>query len=397
MIAPSKNLVVKNNVLIESSFRLPINAHRLLLMAISKVNPRSAELNVIQFTKKELISIYSQLNNDKRNDIEKLIDEATDALMGRFIFTRVNSEINDFKKINWVEETSYINEVITIKFTQGMKPYLLDMNEKYTQYKIINIANLTNTIQIRFYELFVQSIWKSQKSRKISKEDLKLHLGIDKKSYAKISHLKNRIIDPSMDIINKSTNINVHYRDIKELRSIVGFEFFFTEKNIIEQNTGKNSNPDPDIKDSSHTLKKLIKLGITKEAAEDVIASHDEEYILDKIKQVEIKKSSEGINNVPGFLLSSIKNDYQSKPKNTEPKIKKIKTKKEKDQEKNAIIDKLKSIKENHSTDEMDMLISDFYKANKNNAVVHSQTDKKNINNPIIKMMFDKFLLEKFK
>ena len=63
----------------------------------------------------------------------------------------------------------------------------------------------------------------------LSLDRIKTELGLPK-SYDRMSNLKTRVLEPSLEEINSQTDLNLTYENIKEGRTVVGFRFKVKEK-----------------------------------------------------------------------------------------------------------------------------------------------------------------------
>jgi len=50
-------------------------------------------------------------------------------------------------------------------------------------------------------------------------------LSIKKKQYLLVGHLKSRLLDPAIDLINRTTDIRIDYMPYKHGRKVAGFVF----------------------------------------------------------------------------------------------------------------------------------------------------------------------------
>ena len=106
-------------------------------------------------------------------------------------------------------------------------PYLTLLHTQLTTYDLKQITKLSTAYAIRFYELLIQ--FKSTGERFISIEKLKERLELNEQ-YSRFYNLKKRIIEPSIDNINQSTDLNVDWDVVKKGKIITGLIFVFEKK-----------------------------------------------------------------------------------------------------------------------------------------------------------------------
>jgi len=392
VVKENKDMVVKSNELIESSYKIPINAQRILLMAISKINPRNDKFNEVTLDQNEISDLFfSSEKSSKRKDIRKILDLGSSELMSSYFITR---DKDDWEKTSWVTKCTYSrsrNE-IKIQFHDEMKPFLLSIKERFTGYPIKSIKYLNSSVQIRLYELCLQ--YKSIGQRTISVDSLRFYLGIEKGKNIQIGHFKNRVIEPSIQQINK-TNINVTYEYVKENKKVVGFIFFITE--VIQEKK------DVELDSLAEIVLELISYNVKKEKAIEIADCNEEEYIRAKIDFAESKFIAGTVKNLTGFLISSIENDFKDKKPDIHIK-RSIDEQKKRDQlneteEKNKKkeLDKLELIQKLYAGEKMNSLLEEFIKANKNNKFLMQKYQFHGSKNVFVKKQFSLFLLTKFK
>ncbi len=64
-------LIIKHNKLIEACYDLNINEQKLLIYAISKINPDKAEFNIIEIVVKDFVGLFDTVE-ERHTEIRKL-------------------------------------------------------------------------------------------------------------------------------------------------------------------------------------------------------------------------------------------------------------------------------------------------------------------------------------
>jgi plasmid replication initiation protein len=124
-----------------------------------------------------------------------------------------------------LEDRSIGNEhlYIGISFHPRMKPYLLQLNNKFTMYDVRNILKLPSAYSIRIYELLKQ--YENIGKRKLKVEELKDILGIENE-YPLYANFKQRVINKAQKDMKEHTDIMFTFEEIKSGRSITDIIFF---------------------------------------------------------------------------------------------------------------------------------------------------------------------------
>ena len=143
--------------------------------------------------------------------------------------------------------------------------------------------------------------------------------------YSDFSNLNKKVIKPSLDIINKCSDINVTYNPIRSGKFIKWIEFIITSKStntIKEDNTFKERIPTA-FNEISTALNKY-NIELTSEDAELLFNSAIEitqqkyknkdavSFILDKIKVLDNYILNKKVDNIIGFLNTAIQKDWKS-------------------------------------------------------------------------------------
>lgn len=224
-----KELIVKDNALINASYSLELTEQRIILLAILKARenktPHNQELIV---TAQSYITAF----NVHRNTAYKTLKTACDNLFTRqFTYQRYNSKGKvEQVKSRWVQSVVYAesDSYIKIKFADEVLPLITMLEKHFTSYELQQVASLKSIHAIRLYELLIQ--YRTVGKLEISLSDLRLKLGIADGKYPTMNNFKARVLDVGIQQINEHSDIIVKYEQVKTGRTIVGFKFSFKQK-----------------------------------------------------------------------------------------------------------------------------------------------------------------------
>ena len=224
-----KELIVKDNALINASYSLELTEQRIILLAILKARenktPHNQELIV---TAQSYITAF----NVHRNTAYKTLKTACDNLFTRqFTYQRYNSKGKiEQVKSRWVQSVVYAesDSYIKIKFADEVLPLITMLEKHFTSYELQQVASLKSIHAIRLYELLIQ--YRTVGKIEISLDDLRLKLGINESEYPRMDNFKNRVLDVGIQQINEHSDITVKYEQVKQGRNITGFKFSFRQK-----------------------------------------------------------------------------------------------------------------------------------------------------------------------
>ena len=136
----------------------------------------------------------------------------------------------------------YKDGVITFTISKRLKPYILELQQKYLKYKLENILNLRGTYVIRLYEILkdwleLNARYGNKAEKIVSIKELREALEIPK-SYQYSSHIKKLILEKAKEQFEKYTDILMEYEEIKTGRKVTHLKF------IIRPNPAKISQTD---------------------------------------------------------------------------------------------------------------------------------------------------------
>lgn len=221
-----KLLVTKSNYLVEAGYKLSLNEQRLILFIISQLDgrkpmPKNGDFSISA-------SDFSKTFNLPIKQSYEILDDAASRLYERDIKT-FDKKANIRKRFRWVDGVKYWDgeAKVTLSLSRHVAPYLTLLHRQFTTYDLKQITKLKSAYSIRFYELFIQFI--NSGERFIYLEKLRSLFELTSE-YPRFYDFKRRILQPSIDEINKNTDISVDWDVIKKGRTITGLNFVF-EKN----------------------------------------------------------------------------------------------------------------------------------------------------------------------
>ena len=217
-------VVVKDNHIINSSYKLTLVEQRIILGCISKID--STE----QFTEEDgftiRVSEIKDLTTDENmKSLYNQIKQGTNRLYERSI--KLNDDDTDV--VRWIYRKRYNDDEgsVTLYFTKTVLPYLTQLRGNFTKYKLQYVSRFKSTHSIRIYELLCQ--WSFVGQKEIEVDELKRLLGVADK-YERTSNFLSRVVDISVKEINKFSNIKLKCGYRKTGRRITHIQFDFNFK-----------------------------------------------------------------------------------------------------------------------------------------------------------------------
>jgi plasmid replication initiation protein len=134
------------------------------------------------------------------------------------------------RETRWISEKAYIDGAghIQIVFTPEVIKYITRLEVEFTSYQLEKVGHMTSAHAVRIYELLAQHKDVGTRTLNLTwlREALQLELG----EYKLTADFIKRIIDPSVEQINKHSDITVSYKSVKTGRAITDFVFKIKDK-----------------------------------------------------------------------------------------------------------------------------------------------------------------------
>lgn len=219
----TSNYVVQSNALVLAKQSLKLNSAKIMRVLIMQIQPHDDDFKTYQITITEL----AKLLGVARSNLYRDIDGITDELMKSQIVLRPSdydvSRKNEkrFVKLQWVDACGYDDELgLAIKINPILKPYLLNLKERYTQYPLEDILSMKSSYAIRIYELIQEEQIMKYLPRngayvELSIQDIRHACDCEDK-YPLFANFRERVIDVAVREIGECTNYVVTYEPIKK-------------------------------------------------------------------------------------------------------------------------------------------------------------------------------------
>ena len=206
-----------------------------LIAKIVGVDDKGNSLNPSKL-KREHILTAKEFSDNFQTDLTysyRVIKEAVDKLMKTDIkITKLNTK--DYRRINVCSQADYCAKQgkIIIRFTEEIMPYLAQVTEKFTLYKLKEISEFKSIYSLRLYELLQD--FKDTGYLIIKLESLRTSFGVGIK-FKKYNDFKRKTFAHAVQEINKHYHIDLDFQEIKEGRKVVAIKFTFNKTKIAKR------------------------------------------------------------------------------------------------------------------------------------------------------------------
>jgi plasmid replication initiation protein len=242
--------IVKSNKLVEAGYRLNLDEQRLILSSLTQIKAKTDIIGIadrFRITAKEF-SVYSGV--DLKSSYQQLESAAQNLFERRLSF--YDTDTNDLLTTRWVSSVKYNDQkgFVELCFAQDVIPLLTQINHSFTQYKLEVVSSLNSAHAIRTYELSLQYL--ATGIRIMTVEEYKYFLGIED-LYEDYKRLNARVLKPSIEQINKHTDIKIKVTPLRENRKITSLKFEIESKKPSHHKASKQKT-ESELKKLSQSL-----------------------------------------------------------------------------------------------------------------------------------------------
>ena len=225
-------MVTQRNELIEARHVNPLTVReqKIVLTMVSMIQPNDEDFKDYRISIKEFSEMLGLEGKAKYTELKAI----TKDLMSKSI--EIPRADGGWLFANWISSAEYQKGegIIALSFSPKLLPYLLQLKNTFTSYRLSNILSLKSTYSIRLYELLKK--WQHLGKWECPIELIREKMGANSKAYSLYGNFKSKILLPSIKELNDQTDLFIEYREIKKGRKIERIEFTITrapEKEIL--------------------------------------------------------------------------------------------------------------------------------------------------------------------
>lgn len=116
-----------------------------------------------------------------------------------------------------------------IELDRDLVPYLFDLKQRFTQYRLIQILGMKSAFSVRLYELLKSYAYLKRASFDIN-ELKRLLMVQDVKSYSNFKDFRRFVLEIALKEINDLTELSVEYQTVSKGRKVIKVVFEIDEK-----------------------------------------------------------------------------------------------------------------------------------------------------------------------
>lgn len=322
-VGSNVKLIRKANELVEARYKFDIWETRVFAKMLTMLKPSDADFKMYNLYIGDLLKDF---NLSDAGDNYMAVKQAAKKLISRVI--EIERETADGVMM-WYAMPLLVGATgfkepkdgnyISVQFHNELKPYLLELKERYLQYDIRNLWGLTSVYSVRMYELLKQ--YEKIGKRHFDLPDLRNRLVIEGTDYQKYSHLKEKVIMKAHEDLKNHTDIYFEIQEHKDGKKVSAITFFvFPNSNAIitpppieedEDATPLETPRFPAVPpDEFESLLKLVSpWGVTPAKLRKLILQYGQPAIIDGIACTLEGKTTA---NKAGFFIKAVEQGWQS-------------------------------------------------------------------------------------
>ncbi len=224
-----KEIVRKNNQLINARYSFSVTESRLILKVLTLINKDDEEFKTFTVNIKDFVNITKHKGQKEYDRVKNIVD----TLCKRTIHIPME---DGFLHTSWLSSARYFNPqgTVEISIDEKLKPYLLQLKSCFTRYELENVLALKNTYSFRIFELLKQ--YQSVGKREIDLEKLKTILQVEKK-YKLYNDFRRYVLLRSQKDLKKNTDIFFEFTPVKQGRKVTKIIFTIFENPAYKPTT----------------------------------------------------------------------------------------------------------------------------------------------------------------
>lgn len=219
----SLSVVKLNDIVQKARYKLDLVQQKTIMYLISKIDSmKDVEFQDITVEIKDLCEImgikYNGKNvKDLKNALQKLSDKS--------MWVELGDKDDTITLMRWLDRVSIKRGrgTVTVRFDELMAPYLLKIQERFVQYKLVNVLPMKSQYSLRLYELIKSH--EEQGRWDVELDDLKRLLFLEPNTYERYDVFRLRILDAAILEICNFTDLMVSFTPKRRNRKIVALTF----------------------------------------------------------------------------------------------------------------------------------------------------------------------------
>lgn len=228
--APSEKVVAKSNDLVRGRHDFSTLEQRIFVAMVAQLK-RETRFPVVEIPLSDVGSMSGRDTSNLYREAQRLCDSLASRTIG--VHDKTDDEgVPRYTSYPCFRFCRHVkgSGVIEARFSEELRPYLLELKEQFTLYLLKVFLRLRSKYSTQIYELMKMRQGISRLS--MSVEEFRRKLGLEDK-YARFSSLKARVIEQAQKELRQKADVYFTYRVKREGRTPKQIQFFIKENRKI--------------------------------------------------------------------------------------------------------------------------------------------------------------------
>lgn len=199
------NTVAANDI-IKGKQSMTLQTARLIRLLVTQIAERDKDLKT--YTCK--ITDLAKFMNVPRNNLYRDVFKICECAMKSVVYIGTGNPKHPWELFHWISTASYDGKgTLTLRLSDEIKPYVLELEKWFTQYKLKNILEFNSYYAIRLYELIKcedGATGNMQSELEFEIEELRQYFDCENK-YKPFANFKKNTIEVAVREINEKSDI----------------------------------------------------------------------------------------------------------------------------------------------------------------------------------------------
>lgn len=217
------NTVAANDI-IKGKQSMTLQTARLIRLLVTQIAERDRDLKT--YTCK-ITDLAKFLNIDSSN-LYRDIRGICECAMKSVVYIGTGNPKEPWELFHWLSTAKYDGEgTLTLRLSDEIKPYVLELEKWFTQYKLKNILEFNSYYSIRLYEIIKcedGATGNMQSELEFEIEELRQYFGCENK-YKLFTDFKRNTIEVAVREINEKSDIYITPTYRKHSRAVTSVSF----------------------------------------------------------------------------------------------------------------------------------------------------------------------------
>lgn len=297
-------IAIQHNNLVEAKYFMTLQQKRIMIWLISQIKPDDIDFKEHVLSIRELINICQLSGESSFKEIRDITFSLIEK--GIRIIDITDPDNKREIQVSWLSSADYYQGQVKLSFSPKLKPYLLQLKEKFTTINVIDLMQFKSVHAIRIYELLKQ--YQDIGERVLSLEEIKECCGVKGKHKQYIDFEKYLLLIAQREI-NEKSDLHIEFERIKQSRKIVGIKFIISKNKAYElrNNPVKETQ---EVKRKPALIDTLKEFGLSLRVINQILKENTEQTIQNAINAVDLQLSRGQVRNAKAMLITAIKEQW---------------------------------------------------------------------------------------